>query len=193
MRTLVLVLVLFVAAAIAAPAGGEPNADVLVRHGESIGKVRLGMTLAQVRRLLGPERAVNGREKRGSRGYVYLELEWDYAWWTVGFMRPRVGRFRVVMVGKIRRSARTPEGLRVTSTDTALSRHLPHVRCRSVSGAATHVECVHGRSGQRQTVFQVGFEHRDPDDPGLEMRIEEIEVRDPLFYRGWRVTFRPYP
>jgi hypothetical protein len=190
---LVAAFVLSVAAVGALPAAGERQADLLVRYGDSIGKVKLGMTLPQVRKLLGRERAVSVREKRGRRGYVYLELEWDYAWWMVGFMRPRVGPFKAVMVGTIRRSAKTPEGLRVTSTDSELRRQLPDVRCRSVSGTSTHVECVHGRPGKRQTVFRVGFEHRNPDDPGLQMRIEAIEVRDPLFYRGWRVTFRPYP
>jgi hypothetical protein len=66
---LVFVSVLLVAAAGAAPAGGERQADLLVRHGESIGKVKLGMTLAQVRRMLGPERAMNKREKRGKRAW----------------------------------------------------------------------------------------------------------------------------
>jgi hypothetical protein len=76
-RARLVVSVLVVAAAVATPAGGERQAGLLVRHGESIGKVKLGMTLLQVRHILGRERAVNKRERRGTRGFTYLELDWE--------------------------------------------------------------------------------------------------------------------
>ncbi len=172
---------------LAASAGGRGEAEALVRHGESIGELRLGMTLAQVRGLLGPERAVSKRERRGTRGYVYLELDWDYAWWTAGFMRKPGGTFRAVMIGTLNRRQRTPEGVGIGLTKTQLQQRLPGVRCRTefaVGGAFD--DCVLGRGG-RQTVFVlerwISSRQADPT-----VRIAGVEVRDPLYYRGWRGT-----
>jgi hypothetical protein len=159
-RARLVVSVLVVAAAVATPAGGERQAGLLVRHGESIGKVKLGMTLLQVRHMLGRERAVNKRERRGTRGFgfTYLELDWDYGWWTVGFMRsPRGGVYRVVSIETLQRGQRTPEGLGVGSRESGLQRRLAHLRCRSVYAARRdvllHVECVYGAQRERQTAF----------------------------------------
>jgi hypothetical protein len=193
MRALVVASVLLVAAAVATPAGGERHADLLVRHGESIGKVKLGMTLAQVRQVLGRERAVNKREKRGTRGYRYLELDWDYTWWTVGFMRAPGGKYRAVSIGTVQKGQRTPERLGTGSTERDLYAKLP-VSCRMVSsrrsGNFLHGECVYRRPRGRQTVFVLS-RSQDPDDPTGVARVAQVEVRDALFYRGWPVRFDP--
>jgi hypothetical protein len=192
MRALVVASVLLVAVAVAAPASGERQADLLVRHGESIGKVKLGMTLPQVRELLGRERAVNKREKRGARGYRYLELDWDYTWWTVGFMRAPGGKYRAVSIGTIQKGQRTPERLGSGSTERDLYAKLA-VSCRQVfsrRGAFLSGECVYRRSRGRQTVFVLG-RMQDKDDPTGVARVAQVEVRDALFYRGWPVRFEP--
>jgi hypothetical protein len=192
-RTLVVACVLLAAATVATQAGGERRADLRVRHGESIGKLKLGMTLPQVRQLLGRERAANKREKRGSRGYVYLELDWDFGWWTVGFIRPpRGGVYRAVSIETVQRGQRTPEGLGPGATQSQIQRRLARVNCRTVYTAQTRrliqLECVYGGQGERQTAFV--FERWGapvPDDPA----VATVAVRDPDFYRGWRVRFCP--
>jgi hypothetical protein len=175
----------------ASPGAAGPESDLLVRHGQGIGKLRLGMTLPQVKSLLGAPRAVNKKERRGGRGYVYVELDWDWARWTVGFMRPRGGRYRAVLIGTIQRTQRTPEGLGVGSSDSDLFRKLADLRCRMVfpasGGSLTHAECVYGRAGGRQTVF-IKDKWSGHDDPSI--GIAQVEVRDPLFYRGWPVKLR---
>jgi hypothetical protein len=191
-RALFVVSLLLVAAAVATPASGERHADLLVRHGESIGKVKLGMTLPQVRQLLGRERAVNKREKRGTRGYRYLELDWDYTWWTIGFMRAPGGKYRAVSIGTVQHGQRTPERLGTDSTERDLHAKLA-VSCRQVfsrRGTFLHGECVYRRPRGRQTVFVLG-RVQDKDDPTGVARVAQVEVRDALFYRGWPVRLHP--
>ena len=192
MRVLFVASLLLAAAVAVTPAGGERQADLLVRHGESIGKVKLGMTLAQVRQVLGRERAVNKREKRGTRGYRYLELDWDYTWWTVGFMRAPGGKYRAVSIGTIQRGQRTPERLGTDSTERDLYSKLA-VSCRQVfsrRGAFLQGECVYRRPRGRQTVFVLS-RWQDKDDPLGVVRVVQVEVRDALFYRGWPVRIEP--
>jgi hypothetical protein len=173
------------ALALAAPASADQE---VVRHGRSIGKVRLGMKLGEVRALLGRERAVNIRERRGTRGYVYLELDWDYGWWTVGFMRRGREPFRAVLVGTGQRAQRTPEGFGLGSARADLERRLD-ARCRTVlnpRGISKQIECVHGDPGRPQTAFLLENLIR-ADGSRL---VRNVEVRDPLYYRGWRVRFQ---
>jgi hypothetical protein len=171
------------------PSGGAgPRADMRVRHGEAIGRVHLGMTLDQVRRVLGPGWVVSKRERRDARGLRYVELQWDYGWWLVGFMRRGNAEFRAVRIGTVARAQRTPERLGVGSTDREVRRQL-RVSCRFVSSAVTgnflHTECIHRRSRGRETAFVLN----PSESPDNLRRVVEVEVRDALFYRGWRVRF----
>jgi hypothetical protein len=150
MRTRVLsvaALAIVVAPLVASPTAAGPASDQLVRHGQGIGKLRLGMTIAEVKRILGAPRAQNKREKR-PRGYVYIEQDWDYGWWTVGFLRAPRGEYRAVSIGTVQRSQRTPEGLGVGSRKEELARRLEELRCWEVQslpmtfGGFTN-ECVY--------------------------------------------------
>lgn len=51
-------------------------------------------------------------------------------------------------------------------------------------------ECVYGAHGRRQTafVFNLTFTGWHWSSKA---RIVEVQVRDPLFYAGWRVRFEP--
>jgi hypothetical protein len=173
------------ALALAAPASADQE---VVRHGRAIGKLRIGMTLTEVRGLLGRERAINVREARGRAGYDYLELDWDYGWWTAGFMRKPGGTFRAVLVGTGQRAQRTPEGFGLGSKKAELQKRLG-ARCRTVfnseRGVIKQQECVRGGPGQPQTVFVLETWMRADHS----VRVRNVEVRDPLFYRGWRVRF----
>jgi hypothetical protein len=177
------------ALALVSPASADQE---LVRHRLAIGQIRLGMSVPQVRRLLGTPRAVT-REQRGRN--VYTEYDWDYGWWTVGFAKPPGGSFRAVMVGTVQRSQRTPERLGAGSTRAQLADRLPGTRCRSVQpvgGSRLHElgECVYGGHARRQTVFVFNLTftgwHWSP-----QARIVEVQVRHPLFYAGWKVRFEP--
>jgi hypothetical protein len=172
------------------PAGSE--ADLLVRHGQGIGKLRLGMTLAQVKRLLGEPRAENKRERRRS-GQIYLELDWQYARWTVGFLRAPGGAYRAVVIGTVLRAQRTPEGLGVGSAERELGRRLDGLRCWRVRPVgdpylAYSNECVYGPRAGRNTAFILnGF--AGLGDPRA--AVVQVEVRAPAFYRARPVKLCP--
>jgi hypothetical protein len=78
----------------------------VIRPGVSIGAVRLGMTLPQVRRALGPPTIVVRRESRGF-GIRYVEYQWAYGTWRVG-LRGRTDSERVVRIGTTLSRQRTP-------------------------------------------------------------------------------------
>ena len=71
------------AALAVAPATAAPERTALIVPGEQIGKVRLGMSLAQVRRVLGRPTVVNRQLRTGFGRYV--EYDWGWGNWTVGF------------------------------------------------------------------------------------------------------------
>jgi hypothetical protein len=176
------------------PASGAQEARAVVRHGESIGKLRLGMTIPQVRRAIGGPGILVKSERRG-KGYVYRELGWNLGWWTVGFMRPPGGDYTAVRIGTVSRAQRTRERLGVDSTVLQISGRLRRSFCRDVypleppDGRVLHGECIYRRPTGRQTAFVLS-RYGDPDDPPGTGRVEQVEVRSLLFYRGWRVRFQ---
>jgi hypothetical protein len=130
-----------------------PDASELIRPGVGIGKVRLGMTQAQVRRALGQRLAiVNVRERRF--GLLYLEVAYDYSAYTVGFFGAP-GRLRVVSVATSLRRERTRAGLGPGTFLRALRRVLRGERCvrrRVVTFVGSQTECsVLAPSGARTT------------------------------------------
>jgi hypothetical protein len=69
------------ALALVASAAAAPQRDALIRPGVGIGKVELGMSLAQVRAAWGkPQSVVTGRRGRGAHT---LELQYDFAAYVV--------------------------------------------------------------------------------------------------------------
>jgi hypothetical protein len=61
-----------------ASATAKPDGDVRVRHGAGIGPIKLGMTYAQVRKILGGPQTVDRRETLRN-GRRYLEFSWTSA------------------------------------------------------------------------------------------------------------------
>jgi hypothetical protein len=103
--------------AVASSASGAPERSVPIRLGVGIGPINLGMTGQQVRRALGTPRAVI--ERRVIRGVPYVELEYRFGEWNVGFLGRRGHRY-VVVVGTGLARHRTSEGVGVDSTENRL-------------------------------------------------------------------------
>jgi hypothetical protein len=115
-----MLIVAVAALAAAASAAGSSSSALVIRPGVSIGKVRLGMTLPAVRRILGRPDAVSRRESRGF-GVRYVEYQWNFGAWRVGF-RGRRDDLRAVRVGTTVSTQRTPAGVGVGSNTADVAR-----------------------------------------------------------------------
>jgi hypothetical protein len=169
------------------PAGSAaPERNEVIRMGNGIGKVRLGMTLPQVRRAFGPHRVVYRRLDFGARGR-YIELGWELpgrvAWepvvWNVGFRSTsRRGPLRVTRIGTDARSQRTPQGLGVGSRLRALVSAYPDAECVSRWGSAHPGAWVVVDGPRGMTAFQV-------DDKSQGARPTTFFVIGVMVQRAW--------
>jgi hypothetical protein len=154
---------LVLAVALPRSVAARPDDGLRVRHGAGIGRLKLGMSYAEVRRILGGPQTVDRRE-RLSGGRRYLELSWDFGWWTVGFMG-KPNRMRAVSIQTLDRRERTVEGLGVGSRERTIRRRL-RVRClavarRSQERVPFEVRCAYASHRGRETAFVLGHQ------PGL--------------------------
>jgi hypothetical protein len=181
----VIVFAMLAAGASAAPGDGDR-----IRHGAGIGKLRLGMTYAEVRKILGGPQTIDRREQL-SGGRRYLEFSWDFGWWTVGFMG-RPNRMRVVSIQTLSRRERTVEGLGVGSRERMLRRTL-RVRCQAVAERSRpdwsfEFRCAYGSHRGRETVFLLDFvqgrPHRRPFKRYQVVAVRVQEQRGDLCFRG---------
>jgi hypothetical protein len=109
------------AAALAPTAGGSPSKSLPIHHGVGIGAIRLGMSGTDVQKRLGRPRAVI--ERRVVRGQPYVEFEYDFGAWNVGFLG-RKGQRRVVLVGTGLRLHKSPEGVGVGTKELVFWRRV---------------------------------------------------------------------
>jgi len=149
-----------VGSALAAGASAAPGDGDRIRHGAGIGKVRLGMTYAEVRRILGAPQTVDAREQLAG-GRRYLEFSWDFGWWTVGFMG-RPGKMRVASVQTLSRRERTVDGLGVGTRESVLHRELGRMRCSKVAPRDRYYwsfehRCAYASHPGRETAFVLGL------------------------------------
>ena len=164
--------------ATAAPAAGAPERDLQIRPGVGIGKVRLGMTLGQVRRVLGPPQVLN-RDVELGFGRVHREYVWGWFEWTVA-LRGAPDGLRVVRVATTRRKHRH-RGIGVGSTVRALVRVFPRATCRATYPGGTQV--LVRTAGGRQLRFEIvappkrGTGFRATPGP---MRVSEVIVQEAL-------------
>jgi hypothetical protein len=133
--------------------------DALIRPGKGIANVDLGMTLAQVRRALGPHDQ-GWSEPRGL-GRRYLELSWDSGpedYFAVALLG-RPGRLRVVSVTTTR-PLETLRGVGAGTTVAKLKRTFRGLRCRTVwpagGGMIIQTEYWLGARNGPQTIFVPG-------------------------------------
>jgi hypothetical protein len=117
------------------------------------------MTEAQVRRAMGKPRFVVSRP--GSFGLRSVEYQWGQAAYTVR-LSGRPGRLRAVRVGTTLLRERTPNGLGVGSTERAVRRAYPTIRCQPLEtsrfGTVTLLttiqrECTVFAASGRRTIF----------------------------------------
>lgn len=115
------------ALAFAGSGAAAPSSDTLIRPGQAIGKARLGMTEAQLRRALGRPLAVVRRNTgfgRASAEYQYADFE------LFVHLRGRRGALRVVRLVTYQRSERTRERVGVgVLRRTLLARYRGRLRC----------------------------------------------------------------
>jgi hypothetical protein len=159
-------------------ASAAPSRDALVQPGRGIGKVRLGMTQAQVRRALGRHRYVAKRRELGF-GVRYVELQWGYAEWSVGF-QGRAGRMRAVRVGTTLRSQRTRSNLGTGSRIRDILRVYPNATCSAWAGLGSNSSketwiVVRHPTGARTIFAAVGDGKADPGP----VRVVEVMVQVP--------------
>jgi len=105
----------------AAPSAAAPTTNMLIHPGIGIGKIRLGMTLPQVERVLGKPMLLNRNVDRGF-GVRYKEYGWDFVRWRVGLVGPP-GKLRVMRVATSVPTQRTREGVGPGSTTVQLARY----------------------------------------------------------------------
>ncbi len=116
------------AASLLVATGGASARDALVRPGVSVGKIRLGMTEAQLRAAMGKPSYV--RQKPAGFGRVRIEYQFGpLAEWTVELAGTR-GNMRVVSVLTYLKSERLPNGLGVgTRERKVLSTYGRRLQC----------------------------------------------------------------
>ena len=159
-----------------ATAEGAPERDGQIRPSVGIGKIRLGMTVAQVRRILGPPQLLNRRVSLAF-GREHREYVWNWFEWSVA-LRGRPGQLRVVRVTTTRRNHRYRD-IGVGSRMRDLVRVFPRAVCRGYAQNETHV--LVRSSGGRQLRFRVVEptmrRGRVPDGP---LRVNEVIVQEAL-------------
>lgn len=159
MKIVVLACAVVLVALGAASVSASPVADTRIRHGAGIGKLRLGMTYAEVRRILGGPQTVDKRQRLRD-GRRYLQFSWDFGWWTVGFMG-RPGKLRVALIQTLNARERTIEGLGVGNREGSVRRAL-RVRCADVHERARpdfipfERRCAFASHRGRETAFVLG-------------------------------------
>ena len=125
-----------VASAAAAQAAARLETDLLIRPGVGIGKLRLGMSQADARRVLGKPTFVIARQS----GFGLRSVEWQfgYAEYSVTFVGPR-GRLRATRIGTTLVRERTPRRVGVGTRERTLRRVYRSLSCERLEphGAGT--------------------------------------------------------
>lgn len=154
-------------------------ADARIRVGESIGGVRLGMTRAQVERVLG--KPLGSDRERAAFGAETLTLYFGFAAYDVEF-RGRDGQLRVSRVATGLRSEKTPEGISVGSSEVDLLKRYADVVCTKPQPRRTRRGTFFGfeprtcaiRNGSVETAFATRQRRRFNSEDRWVTRTAEI-------------------
>jgi hypothetical protein len=122
------------AALLAAPVGASEST---IYPGVGIGKIKLGMTLAQVERVLGTDKLVDARGTVA--GTRYVEYGWAFSTWSVGFLQ--TGRtLHAVQIETTVSGQRTSGGIGVSSPFVRTARQYPNALCTGIVTSWTGTE-----------------------------------------------------
>jgi hypothetical protein len=171
--------------------------ELTIVPGVGIGKVKLGMTAAQVKKALGKSYTINSTTNLSGRHYV--EYGWNYSQWTVTFAQ-QGRRLRVVQVGVVTRKQRTAKGIGPGSSWRALVRAYPNGVCRfnplPINAAA--VKYLVPRKGGTHTIYVLPSPRPNMFNPGEQKKwqVSEVQVRTPWmplpeFGRDWIALCSP--
>lgn len=158
-----------------------PSASAIestIDPGVGVGKVKLGMTRAQVVRALGKDYIVNNRTASS------VELAWNFASWAVTL----IGN-RAVQIAVTAPSQKTPSGAGPGSTWRQLVRAYPHGVCTTAPYSLLGVvEYLVPHKGGTQTIYLLPFRRSVAAGP---WRVSEVRVRTPFkrlpeFGPGWQ-------
>lgn len=174
---------------LAASAGAAPQRDLLIRPGVGIGKVKLGMSLKQVRAAWGKPQAVTVQREGRAR---LTELQYDFAAYFVTLIGSP-GRERVIRVGTTLAKERMANGLGVGSFERRLQRALGgRLHCDRLDTfnqprnpypliQTNRRECSLGERGSPQTVFvsKMRVPSFLPEDWSRTAYVFEVVIRAP--------------
>ena len=172
-----------------ATAAAAPTRDALIRPGQGIGKVNLGMTLAQVRGVLGRPDAV-ARRLEYAFGGEYVELQWGGAW-SVGF-RTQAGKLRAVRVGTTKTNQRTRTRIGVGSRPREIVAAYPGATCvlREYGKPFPGMWVVVHHMDGRMTAFSLHNKSFGPGSPATR-RVLEVLVQERWYYRSAELDCGP--
>ena len=165
-------------------AGTGSATESTIDPGVGIGKVKLGMTAAQVQKAMGRDFIVNNRKNIG--GVHYIEYGWDFAHWTVTFAQ-QSGRLHAVQVATDVHDQRTTKNVGYGTLWRALLRAFPGGRCAfgdHYSPFGGYLEYLVPHKGGTQTLFTLNGVGRGVPTRIVNYKVIEVRVRLP---------FEPYP
>jgi hypothetical protein len=129
---------------------GASATESTIYPGVGIGKVKLGLTLTQVKHVLGSDAIVNDRET--INGSEYLELGWNFSAWAVGFAR-HGSTYHAVHVTTALHAQRTTTGVGPGTFWLTLVKAYPGGACTFTYGPTGGLEYLVPHKGGTQTIF----------------------------------------
>jgi hypothetical protein len=145
------------------------------------------MSLAQVRRVLGPPQLLNRRVRLGF-GEEHREYAWNWTEWTVAFRGTR-GRFRAVRVVTTLRRHRY-RAIGVGSRVRAVLRVFPQATCRDFAASGRQIVARTPRGRELRFVVQSGHERSNV----IPWYVVEVIVQEPVGPHGYPLRLRlPFP
>jgi hypothetical protein len=140
-----------------ATAADPPHVRQTIVPGRSIGKVALGMTFAQVKKMLGAPEAVISSEE-GRFGSKRVEYSWNLSEWRVAFVYTAKTN-RAVVIRSSTRGEKTKEGVGMGALQARVER-VYRQKCRDAFIQSTFVKNFVGRVcslnlGGRRTTFLI--------------------------------------